>query len=176
MKFISRTMLSILTTASLLLGSCSESIDGVEERRYNNEQAFKTFATNSNYKAVTSPGYYGQSSIIYVQWLERGSGATPKATDYVRINYTGHLLTSWVQDGSGTFDSDNSTNPKVRQRVSGYIPGMRIALENMKEGDHVNVIIPWYLGYGADNTARIPSYSALHFDLKLRSIAGDYNE
>lgn len=176
MKFISRTALSILATASLLLGSCSESIDGVEQRRYNNEQAFKTFATNSNYKAVTSPGYYGKSSIIYMQWLEQGSGETPKATDYVRINYTGHLLTSWVQDGSGMFDSQNSSNPKAKLRVSGYIPGMRIALENMKVGDHVNVIIPWYLAYGADNNGVIPSYSALHFDLKLHSIAGDYSD
>lgn len=176
MKHIFRAALSLLATASLILASCSESIDGEEQRRYNNEQAFKTFVSNSSYKAVTSPGYYGQSSVVYIQWLEQGTGERPKATDYVRINYSGHLLTSWAEDGSGLFDANTSPNPKATSRVSGYIPGVRIALENMKVGDHVNVIIPWYLAYGARGTALIPSYSALHFDLKLHSIAGDYSD
>lgn len=177
MKFTSHVALGLLALGSLLLGSCSESIDGVEQRRYNNEQAFKSFATNTSYKAVTSPGYYGQSAIVYMQWLEEGTGATPKATDYIRMNYSGHLLTTWVQDGSGFFDGDTSASPKAKTRVSGYIPGMRIALENMRVGDRVNVIIPWYLAYGATGLGTvIPSYSALHFEVKLHSIAGDYSD
>lgn len=171
-----RIALGIGIVATLILGSCSETIDVARQRQYDNEQAFLKFADSTGYERISLPGMYSDA-YVYIKWLEKGMGTSkPKMTDYIRMHYRGYLLTSWVKDQSGLFDSNyGSTNPRptaISRTKEGLIEGMGIALQSMVEGDHVSVVIPWYLAYGANIMPSIPSYSALRFEVKLLKIEG----
>lgn len=167
--------------AAFSLSSCTESIDTAQQRRYDNEQAFTTFANNSTYERRSTPGLVGADAFVYMQWLERGAATvTAKQTDYVRVQYSGYLLTAWINNGGGLFESADLNVVKPR-RVSEFIPGFSTALQNMVVGDKVSVIIPWYLAYGnseanSGSQVTIPSYSALRFELTLLSNEGDTSD
>ena len=127
-------------TSLFALSSCNDTIDTQQQRREDNEKAFRSFQGKSGY-----------------------------ATDNVRRQYTGYLTTDWVKDGdvAESFDSNASKTVIDPSKISGDIIGMAIALQNMVVGDDVEVVIPWYLGYGAASISSIPSYSSLFFKVKL---------
>ena len=163
----------ILGLASLFaLSSCSDTIDTQQQRRENNEKAFHSFQGKSGYSRVSIPGIYGDN-YIYMKYITRGTGTVkPIATDNVRRQYTGYLTTDWVKDGDAAefFDSNASKTVIDPSKVGGDIVGMAIALQNMVVGDDVEIVIPWYLGYGAASISSIPSYSSLFFKVKLVEI------
>ena len=163
----------ILGLASLFaLSSCNDTIDTQQQRREDNEKAFRSFQGKSGYSRVSIPGIYGDN-YIYMNDVTRGTGTVkPIATDNVRRQYTGYLTTDWVKDGNvaESFDSNASKTVIDPSKVSGDIIGMAIALQNMVVGDDVEVVIPWYLGYGAASISSIPSYSSLFFKVKLVEI------
>lgn len=162
-------LLGFLFLASV---GCSKTIDTSLERRERNEKAFAEYASKEGYSKQSLPGMIGKDAFVYMQWIARGSetGEYPKASDLVQMHYRGTFLTS-----GGQFDSnfDREANTLEPMRVYSLVPGMAIALQNMRVGDHVRVVIPWYLGYGAVDRQIIPSYSALLFEVKLNKIIGD---
>lgn len=163
----------ILGLASLFaFSSCNDTIDTQQQRREDNEKAFRSFQGKSGYSRVSIPGIYGDN-YIYMKYVTRGTGTVkPIATDNVRRQYTGYLTTDWVKDGDAAESFDSNTTKTVidPSKVSGDIIGMAIALQNMVVGDDVEVVIPWYLGYGAASISSIPSYSSLFFKVKLVEI------
>ena len=163
----------ILGLASLFaLSSCNDTIDTQQQRREDNEKAFRSFQGKSGYSRVSIPGIYGDN-YIYMKYVTRGTGTVkPIATDNVRRQYTGYLTTDWVKDGDAaeSFDSNASKTVIDPSKVSGDIIGMAIALQNMVVGDDVEVVIPWYLCYGAASISIIPSYSSLFFNVNLVEI------
>lgn len=167
-------LLAVLSLVVMGLASCTESVDLSEQRRYDSEQVFNSFATNSAYEKVTVPGIVGADNFVYMQWIERGSGTEkPRMTDYVRVHYRGHLLTSWAADPTqGLFQSNFDQEVVSPMLVSSTVVGHAIALQNMRVGDRAHVIIPWYLAYGSRTVSGIPSFSALHFELRLIAIDG----
>lgn len=161
---------------------CNETIDTDQQRRYDNEQAFAKFASKSDYEAKTLPGLFGKDAIVYMKWLERpnldGKQVSPSHTAYVRINYRGSELVSWLKDGSGLFNENYNESRPNPMRVSDQILGMRIALQHMQVGDKVSVAIPWYLAYGSTGKTSgyrtiIPPYLAMHFEVSLIEIVGE---
>ncbi len=174
-KTVSRKLFAAIALVGLTLVSCTENVDVSQQRRYDSEQAFAPFATNAAYQKVTVPGFVGNDAFVYMQWLEHGSGtASPAMTDYVRVHYRGYLLTSWAKDNTqGLFESNFDQEVVSPRLVSGTIPGFAAALQNMKVGDRVSVVIPWYLAYGSAAQGSIPSYSALRFELRLLAIDGN---
>lgn len=181
-----KKILILLLATMALMTSCNETVNMEEQRRYENEQAFKPYTTNKDYTAVSVPGFFGSSN-VYMKWETRGTGTDrPKATDYVRMQYSGYLLTSWTTDGkSGRFE-DNLSEPVAEAKAVyrpqiGQVPGLAIALQSMVEGDKATIIVPWYLGYGAVGYTRqyrqiVPSYSALVYEVTLMEILGDSYE
>lgn len=164
--------LSALLLGLVLLSSCSDTIDTSLENRERNEKAFAEYATRRNYSQVRIPGLMGRDGFVYMEWLSRGADTAPmpKVSDLVRMHYRGYFLTTGTQF-DGNFDREAQTIDPVR--VYSYIPGMSVALQNMRVGDHVQIIIPWYLAYGQMGRGSIPAYSALRFEVRLNEIVGD---
>jgi FKBP-type peptidyl-prolyl cis-trans isomerase FkpA/FKBP-type peptidyl-prolyl cis-trans isomerase FklB len=95
--------------------------------------------------------------------LTQGSGPTPKETDSVVVAYKGTLI-----DGTEFDHNDNFRTP-IRGRV---IPGWQKILPLMSVGSKWEVVIPSGLAYGPrGRPPMIPGFSALIFDMELKSIA-----
>jgi FKBP-type peptidyl-prolyl cis-trans isomerase len=71
-----------------------------------------------------------------------GTGATPKATNKVRVHYEGRLLNGKV------FDSSFKRGEPAEFPVNMVIKGWTEALQLMKEGGERELYIPSTLGYG----------------------------
>ena len=152
--------LALGVTALVALPSCNDTIDTQQQRRENNETVFRSFKGREGYSQVSIPGIYGSNFV------------KPAATDNVRCQYTGYLTTEWTENSAQArpFDSNANQTLITPARVNTYIVGFAIALQNMVEGDDVDVVIPWYLAYGGQGVGAIPSYSSLYFKLKLVEI------
>lgn len=99
------------------------------------------------------------SGLIYIE-TKKGTGASPKATDVVTMNYTGKLL-----DGT-IFDSSEGKEPIVyplNQMIQGWIEGVQL----MKKGGKAKLIVPSALAYGPRGGGPIPPYATLTFEMEL---------
>ncbi|HEY0676377.1 MAG TPA: FKBP-type peptidyl-prolyl cis-trans isomerase, partial [Immundisolibacter sp.] len=98
--------------------------------------------------------------------LTAGSGAKPKATDTVKVNYKGTL-----PDGT-EFDSSYKRGEPVSFQVNQIIPGWQEALVMMPKGAKWKVVLPPELGYGAQGAGRaIGPNQTLVFEIELLDIA-----
>ena len=89
-----------------------------------------------------------------------GTGASPKPTDEVKVNYRGTLI-----DGT-EFDANNG----IEFMVNRLIPSWVEALPMMKEGGKWKIYAPANLAYGEGGTRSIPPNSALIFEMELLEI------
>ena len=98
--------------------------------------------------------------------INSGKGKSPKATDQVKVHYTGKLI-----DGT-VFDSSYEGGQPVSFPVNQVIPGWTEALQLMKEGDKWMVYIPANLGYGPRGTGggEIPPNATLVFEVELLEV------
>lgn len=170
-------MLKKYISFALLLGlsslwSCSETIDTAMERRSENEKAFLAYADSTGYERVSLPGQFADR-YVYMKWENKAvdRSTQPKATDYVRMHYT----VSFLQTGQ-VLQSNKSMTSLVTlpyMAVNGQIQGMSMALQSMSVGDKAQVVIPWYLAYGAngDPNRGMPGYMALKFEVDLKSVS-----
>jgi FKBP-type peptidyl-prolyl cis-trans isomerase FkpA len=102
------------------------------------------------------------SGLIYIE-LKKGAGVQPKATDVVKVHYTGKLL-----DGT-TFDSSEGQEP-VEFPLNQVIPGWTEGLQLMKKGGKARLILPSSLGYGPQGGGPIPPFSPLVFEVELLEV------
>ncbi len=93
--------------------------------------------------------------------LKEGTGKQPKASDRVKVHYTGTLI-----DGS-EFDSSRARGTPSEFFLNQVISGWTEGLQLMKEGGHYKFYIPSQLGYGAQSRPKIPGNSVLVFDVEL---------
>ncbi|MGE5430824.1 MAG: FKBP-type peptidyl-prolyl cis-trans isomerase [Syntrophomonadaceae bacterium] len=112
------------------------------------KEGVKTTASGLQYKVVTA-----------------GTGATPKATDKVKVNYRGTLI-------NGTeFDNSYKRGEPIVFNVNSVIKGWTEALQLMKVGDKWQLFIPSDLAYGPQGAGQtIPPNSTLIFDVELLGI------
>jgi len=139
-----------------------------EEQRQKKEAAGKNLqegkaflAENARKKDVrTLP------SGLQYQVIEKGTGASPKKTDSVTVDYKGTLI-----DGT-EFDSSYKRGKPATFRVDGVIAGWTEALQLMKPGAKWRLFIPPDLAYGERGAgSRIGPNSALIFEVELISVA-----
>ena len=130
--------------------------EGVQE---NIEAGAKFMKEISNNKSV----YTTQSGLKYL-CIREGNGKKPKATDRVKVHYTGKLI-----DGT-TFDSSVDRGEPITFPLNQVIPGWTEGLQLMDEGSKYMLYIPYNLGYGEQPAGSIPPGSTLVFEVELLEI------
>lgn len=96
--------------------------------------------------------------------VQKGDGPAPKATDTVKVHYTGKLI-----DGS-VFDSSVQRGEPAEFPLSDVIPGWTEGIQKMNKGGKIKLYVPPQLAYGDDGRPGIPPGSTLIFDVELLEI------
>jgi len=105
------------------------------------------------------------SSGLQYRVVREGTGAAPKATDTVTVNYRGMHI-----DGT-EFDSSFKRNKPASFQLGRVIRGWTEALQLMKEGAKWELFIPAKLAYGERGAGTgIPPNSTLIFEVELISV------
>jgi peptidyl-prolyl cis-trans isomerase len=104
-------------------------------------QARKQYAPESKDSVFTTTA----SGLKYLVVTE-GTGKSPKATDVVKVHYTGRLT-----DGT-VFDSSVERGEPAEFPLNGVIAGWTEGLQLMKEGGKTLFYIPAELAYGETGT------------------------
>lgn len=93
---------------------------------------------------------------------------SPLYTSTVNVKYIGKLYNQEPFDSS--YVNKTYGDSIFQTGMANIITGWTIALEDMRVGDSVRVVIPASQGYGTTTTGSIPPYSTLQFDIKLVDI------
>jgi FKBP-type peptidyl-prolyl cis-trans isomerase FklB len=110
-------------------------------------------------------GVITTASGLQYKVLKSGAGESPKASDQVKVDYTGTLT-----DGT-VFDSSVQRGQPAVFPVGAVIPGWVEALQLMKVGDKWQLFIPAKLAYGDQSPSPvIPANSVLVFEVELLGI------
>jgi FKBP-type peptidyl-prolyl cis-trans isomerase FklB len=106
-----------------------------------------------------------QSGLQY-KIINNSDGATPIATDRVKVHYTGTLIEGTVFDSS--IERGEPTSFGVSQVISGWTEALLL----MPVGSKWKVFIPQDLAYGQRGAGggAIPPYAALIFEMELLAI------
>jgi len=96
--------------------------------------------------------------------VKPGDGPFPKASDTVKVHYTGALI-----DGS-VFDSSVQRGEPAEFPLEGVIPGWTEGIQKMSKGGKIKLYVPSQLGYGDEGRPGIPPASTLVFDVELLEI------
>lgn len=111
------------------------------------------------------PGVVVTNSGLQYEVLKSGSGATPSASDTVRVHYVGTLL-----DGT-EFDSSVRRGEPAEFGVNQVIAGWTEALQLMSVGSKYKLYIPARIAYGERGAGQaIPPNAALIFEVELLDI------
>lgn len=113
----------------------------------------------------SKPGVKVTKSGLQYKVIKEGTGASPKATDTVVVDYRGTLI-----DGQ-EFDSSYARGKPATFPVNGVIPGWQEALQLMKEGAKWQIYVPSDLAYGERGAGGLIGPNAtLIFDVELHKI------
>jgi len=124
----------------------------------------KTASTAYLAKAAAEPGAVKTASGLVYRELRAGTGASPKPTDTVKVNYRGTLV-------NGTeFDSSYSRNEPAEFPLNHVIPCWTEGLQKMKVGGKAMLACPSDLAYGDQGRPSIPGGAALIFEIELLDV------
>jgi FKBP-type peptidyl-prolyl cis-trans isomerase FkpA len=117
--------------------------------------------------AAKEPGAVVTSSGLVYRALKEGSGASPKASDAVKVHYRGTF-----PDGR-EFDSSYKRGEPISFPLSGVIPCWTEGVQRMKVGGKAKLTCPPQIAYGARGAAGvIPPNATLLFEVELLGING----
>ena len=109
--------------------------------------------------AVTS-----KSGLVY-QSLKEGSGASPAASDTVKVHYRGTLI-----DGR-EFDSSHKRGEPAEFPLNRVIPCWTEGVQLMKPGGKARLTCPPAIAYGERGAGNvIPPNATLNFEIELISV------
>jgi FKBP-type peptidyl-prolyl cis-trans isomerase FkpA len=117
-------------------------------------------------KAATAPGAIKtESGLIYTD-IQPGTGAAPKASDSVKVNYRGMLI-----DGT-EFDSSYKRNQPAQFPLSGVMRCWTEGVQKMKVGGKARLVCPSDIAYGDNgHPPVIPGGATLVFEIELLEIS-----
>jgi len=116
-------------------------------------------------KAAAEPGAVKTASGLVYKELRPGSGASPGATDTVKVNYRGTL-----PDGT-EFDSSYKRNEPASFPLNRVIPCWTEGVQMMKVGGKAQLTCPAAIAYGdAGSPPVIPGGATLIFEVELLGI------
>jgi FKBP-type peptidyl-prolyl cis-trans isomerase FkpA len=118
-------------------------------------------------KAAAAPGAVVTPSGLVYRSLKVGSGASPGATDTVRVNYRGSF-----PDGR-EFDSSYARHEPAEFPLNRVIPCWTEGLQRMKVGGKALLACPAAIAYGARGAGSvIPPNATLLFEVELLGVRG----
>lgn len=116
-------------------------------------------------KAAKEKGAVKTESGMVYQSLQEGNGASPAATDTVKVHYRGTLV-----DGQ-EFDSSYKRNEPTEFPLSGVIKCWTEGVQKMKVGGKAKFVCPPAIAYGDKGAgAAIPPNATLIFEVELLGI------
>jgi FKBP-type peptidyl-prolyl cis-trans isomerase FkpA len=158
---------------SLVLISCSstrESDTSSEKAPAASPASPGTASTDSKTyldKAAAEPGAIRTASGLVYQELKPGTGASPSATDVVKVHYRGTLL-----DGT-EFDSSYKRNEPAQLPLNQVIPCWTEGVQKMKIGGKSKLVCPSSIAYGdRGSPPAVPGGATLIFEIELLGIGG----
>ena len=111
---------------------------------------------------VTTP-----TGLIY-ESIKDGAGASPKATDTVRVHYRG-----WFPESGKEFDSSIKRGQPIDFPLNGVIPCWTEGVQKMKVGGKAKLTCPASIAYGARGAGGvIPPNATLNFEVELLAVNG----
>lgn len=125
-----------------------------------NEKAGQAFLTQE----AAKPGATQTKSGLVISHIKEGAGASPKATDKVKVHYKGTLM-----DGT-EFDSSFKRNKPAEFPLNRVIPCWTEGVQKMKVGGKARLVCPAKIAYGDRGTPGIPPNSTLIFEVELLEI------
>jgi FKBP-type peptidyl-prolyl cis-trans isomerase FkpA len=119
-------------------------------------------------QAAAEPGAVKTPSGMVFKTLTAGKGASPSATDTVRVHYTGTLT-----DGK-VFDSSVQRGQPVEFQLNRVVPCWTEGVQRMKVGEKAKLVCPSEVAYGDRGTpdGTIPPGATLVFEVELLGIKG----
>lgn len=115
-------------------------------------------------KAAAQPGAIKTPSGLIYREITSGTGASPKSTDTVKVNYRGTLV-----DGT-EFDSSYKRNEPAQFALNRVIPCWTEGVQRMKVGGKATLVCPANLAYGPQGRPGIPGNATLIFDVELLDV------
>jgi len=117
--------------------------------------------------AAKEPGATQTASGLVYRVLKDGTGASPKATDLVKVHYRGTF-----PDGR-EFDSSYKRNEPTEFPLNQVIPCWTEGVQRMKVGGKAKLTCPSTIAYGARGAGNvIPPNATLLFEVELLGITG----
>lgn len=131
------------------------------ERDLKKAEGEKFLAKNAQKEGV----HITESGLQYIIQKE-GNGKKPKATDKVKVHYTGTTI-----DGN-IFDSSVQRGEPVEFPLNNVIAGWTEGVQLMNVGSKYKFFIPYNLAYGEQGIpqANIPPFAPLIFEVELLEI------
>ncbi|QLB12141.1 FKBP-type peptidyl prolyl cis-trans isomerase /apo-metallochaperone SlyD [Bisgaardia hudsonensis] len=126
-----------------------------EKVKASNEKLISEFSKKKGVKKTAS-------GLLY-RIEKEGEGNPIKATDMVKVHYTGKFA-----DGT-VFDTSLNRDPvefKLDQVIKGWTEGLQLA----KKGSKIELVIPADLAYGDQDNGPIPANSTLHFEVEILDV------
>src|SRR5579885_2489488 len=118
-------------------------------------------------KAAAEPGAIKTPTGLIYREIRPGTGAFPRPTDTVKVNYRG-TLTNGVE-----FDSSYKRNEPATFPLNRVIPCWTAGLQRMKVGGKSQLVCPSELAYGDRGAPPdIPGGATLIFEVELLGIGG----
>lgn len=136
----------------------------VQTRSTRVAQREKAKSTEFLVKAAAEPGASKTDSGLIYKELAAGNGASPKATETVKVNYRGTFT-------NGTeFDSSYKRNQPAQFPLNGVIKCWTEGVQKMKVGGKARLVCPSDIAYGDQGRGTIPGGATLVFEIELLEI------
>ena len=133
-----------------------------------NAGAEKKLGTDFLEKAAKEKGATKTASGIVIQPIKEGTGENPKATDKVKVHYTGTLI-----DGT-VFDSSVQRGQPATFPLNGVVKCWTEGMQQIKVGGKAKLICPSDLAYGDQGRPpQIKPGATLVFEVELLEIVKD---
>ena len=173
-----RKILAIIAVIGIVLAACTTEEETTwdkyrEWREVNNawleEMEARTNADGTPYFEKVVPDWNPGAYVLVHYFNDRAATAdklSPIYTSTVDVRYRLHLHDGTPVDSSDLVTS-TGTAGIFRTPLTSVVLGWAMALTQMHCGDTAEVVVPYGVGYGAQEVGQIKPYSNLRFNIRL---------